>query len=148
MSPSPATILITTINVVAVLVVLYWARFLVKHMKENTEFADLLLQHERVEADTKPLGMWKAGADRQRERESHVVRQNGPRTVRSGGGRYDRVLRNIDVWKRAKYGASRAETGQELGVHAPVAVAEEVVPVDSSGEGVRQRRRTVRFSPT
>jgi len=139
---SPTTVLVTTINIAAVLAILYWARFLVKHTRENTEFADLLLQHERIEADTKPLGIWKGNVSKQQDA---LSTQQEARTARSAGGSRSRVLRNIDVWKRAKYEAVRKGPGRELGVPDTVAIAED--SVISSGDGVRQRR-TVAFPRT
>lgn len=140
MLSSPAAVLVTTINIAAVLVILYWARFLVKHIKETTEFADLLLQHERIEADTKPLGTWKGDASKQQDA---ISRPQETHTARSAGG--SRVLRNIDVWKRARYGALWKGAGRELSVRSPVAISEDFVV--SSADGVRQRR-TVAFSRT
>ncbi|KAK5097653.1 hypothetical protein LTR70_000634 [Exophiala xenobiotica] len=107
---SPTTVLVTTINIAAVLAILYWARFLVKHIRENTEFADLLLQHERIEADTKPLGIWKGNVSKQQDA---ISTQQEARTARSAGGSRSRVLRNIDVWKRAKYEAVWKGPGPE-----------------------------------
>lgn len=130
---SPHVMLIATINVSAVLILLYWGRFLVKRVKENTEFADLLLQHRRIEDDVKPLGRYK-GLD---EVDVSTIQGTNPVREASYARRpksSSRVLRNLDVWKWAKSKESRKETMQEQVEH-------DVPPADQeSSGGVRQRR--------
>jgi len=137
MFPSAPLILITTINIIAVLILVYWARFLVKRTRENTEFADLLLQHQRVEDDDKSLGRW--GNSVQEETDGPNLKREETYAARSKTS--ERVLRNLDVWKWAKYKEVRSQVQREQVQH------------DSSTNQIKQQettairqRRTIAFS--
>ncbi|KAK5951406.1 hypothetical protein OHC33_007462 [Knufia fluminis] len=137
---SPAIILIAIINVAAVLVLLYWGRFLVKRVKENTEFADLLLQHERMEIDVKPLGRWKGsgGEEDTRANQRGSSRDGKANGRRMGASSAKGLLRNIDVWKRSKLKEGKEWKGGNGEQHTPttVLVAQEEVKSNS----LRHRR--------